>query len=60
VPKKIQAGLTNPSDEEASLRDLLSMVSEMCGGEKILLLFFVVHPSQNMSLYLTQIIWLNY
>lgn len=27
VPKKIQNGLTNPSDEESSLRDLLSMVS---------------------------------
>lgn len=27
VPKKVQNGLTNPSDEESSLRDLLSMVS---------------------------------
>lgn len=27
VPKKIQNGLTDPSDEESSLRDLLSMVS---------------------------------
>lgn len=27
VPKKVQNGLTNPSDEEVSLRDLLSMVS---------------------------------
>ena len=34
VPKKIQAGLTNPSDEEASLRDLLSMVSGMLWGRE--------------------------
>jgi hypothetical protein len=34
VPKKIQAGLTNPSDEEASLRDLLSMVSERVWGRE--------------------------
>ncbi len=27
VPKKVQNGLTNPMDEESSLRDLLSMVS---------------------------------
>ena len=36
VPKKIQAGLTNPSDEEASLRDLLSMVSERMWGRKLI------------------------
>lgn len=34
VPKKIQAGLTNLSDEEASLRDLLSMVSERIWGRE--------------------------
>ncbi|KAL7458039.1 hypothetical protein ACHAWC_009540 [Mediolabrus comicus] len=32
VPKKIQAGLTNPSDEEASLRDLLSMEEVLLTG----------------------------
>ena len=38
VPKKIQTGLTNLSDEEVSLRDLLSMVSsERMWGRKLII-----------------------
>ena len=45
MPKKVQNGLTDPSDEESCLRDLLSMVSCL-----ILLCHpFVYQPSHTLS-----------